>query len=464
MSKPKNNTLVVDFIKKGDYSNKLIYIKSLDCFFHLINNKYYRPLETLSLRATLWTYLDSFWPEVCIRESLIADLIKQLPLALQNNWRNDLADQYIAFADCLFNTQTLETEDFNKDKIATIYFSFNYQDTKNSITPIFDKFLEKILVEEDDTTKPDKSLVTFIQEMFGYLLVPQMHAAAAFFLYGNGSNGKSTLTNLLRSFFGVENVSSYSIENLTTRPFTVAGLIGKRVNICNEDESKFVRSDKFKAIVSGELVSAERKFGNSFEFCPTTKFLFCTNKMPTFEGADYGLRRRVKIIPFYQTISDAEKDVFMLEKLKAEIPGILFWAIEGLKRLKKNNYVFSVNGSIALEKITKEFVAENSSAIQFVEEFYEIDADSFISNQSMYALYKDWCNENTRKPMRSNKFHKEICSVLLIKSSLKNEDGLVIRGKPMRKRTDAPILIDSIQFPAGKKEQAVLDDMDKIAF
>ncbi len=457
-----NNTLVIQFLAQPKFFERLIYIKSLDGFFFFIDNKYYRPLDLAIARRDIWEFLINFFPEVSITDALISDIVKQMPLALGKWWRDELDDKYIAFADCLLNTETLVAEEFDKSKIATVYFPFNYKTIQNIETPAFSQFLDKILVNEDNPGLPDKSLALFVQEMFGYLLVPQMYATAAFFLYGNGSNGKSTLTNLLRCFFGTENVSSYSIENLTTRPFTVAGLIGKRINICNEDESKFIRSDKFKAIVSGELVSAERKFGNSFEFCPTTKFIFCTNKMPTFEGADYGLRRRVKIIPFYQTIKDEEKDIFMLNKLKNEIPGILTWAIAGLARLQKNNYVFSEHESPALEKITQEFLNENSSAIQFFNENYQASQDerNFISNQDVYTLYKNWCNENGKKPFSSNRFHKDITLALGTKSVVKKIEGKSVRGKNIIRLADAPPLSSEPTFPEQK--QSV--NLDNIAF
>jgi putative DNA primase/helicase len=44
---------------------------------------------------------------------------------------------------------------------------------------------------------------------------------------------------------------------------------------------------------------------------------------------DEAIRRRLNLIPFTITIPEADRDRKLTEKLKAEWPGILAWAIEG---------------------------------------------------------------------------------------------------------------------------------------
>jgi hypothetical protein len=59
------------------------------------------------------------------------------------------------------------------------------------------------------------------------------------------------------------------------------------------------------------------------------KLWLVTNHKPTIRGTDYAMWRRIRLIPFAVTISDAEKDPMLLEKVKAEATGILAWAVQG---------------------------------------------------------------------------------------------------------------------------------------
>jgi putative DNA primase/helicase len=66
-----------------------------------------------------------------------------------------------------------------------------------------------------------------------------------------------------------------------------------------------------------------------FTFTPLFKLFIAGNHKPGLRGVDEAMRRRLNLIPFTVTIPAAERDHTLPEKLKAEWPGILAWAIEG---------------------------------------------------------------------------------------------------------------------------------------
>ena len=441
--KPKNNTLAVSFICSPVYADKLIYIRETDCLFILKEEKYYSLVDPYDLKRSLWQFLANQYPEVGITDSLMSDIIKQIYIMVPRCMENFI-ENYISLSDCMINTTTIGVETHEPEKFTTVHFPFTNEEISKTQTPTFDRFLQSVLVEEDEKT-PDKDLITFTQEMFGYLLSCDMTACSAFFLYGDGANGKSTLMDVLSNFFGRTSVSAFSIETLTTRAFAVAGLVGKRINICNEDESKFVKSDKFKSIISGDLVSAERKYGNVFEFRPKTRFIFSTNQMPTFDGVDYGIRRRIKIIPFFHQITPQEKDTKIIQNIIPELPGVLRWALEGLRRLRENNFEFSQCD--AVDKMKKEFSTTVSSTLRFFDEYYEKDIDGFTPFKQIYDEYKVWCSENGRKSVSSDKLGKEINSNFRLKSIQKWHNGQNVRGRAVKRKVDAPFDIMQAKNP-----------------
>lgn len=441
--KPKNNTLAVYFLTSPKFSEKLLYIKETDCLFLYKKDKYYVPLDPLTLKRALHAFLSNHYPEVGINNALVEDIIKQITMIIPEYYEQ-YDEHYISLEDCMINTHNLSPEQHDKSKFTTVHFPFTNDQIAQVETPIFDAFLRYVLVKEDEHT-PDNELVYFVQEMFGYLLSSEMKAHSAFFLYGDGQNGKSTLMDILSLFFGELSVASFSIETLTTRPFALAGLVGKRINICNEDESKFIRSDKFKSLISGDLVSAERKYGNVFEFRPRTKFIFSTNSMPTFDSVDFGLRRRIKIIPFLREITREKKDTGILQKIQPELPGILRWAIEGLRRLRENNFEFSQCD--AVDHMKKEFTKGVSSTIRFFDEYYVKDSDEFTPFKQMYDEYKEWCRENNRKPVSSDKFGKELTSNYKLKTVQQWTGIQNVRGRTVKRKEGAPIdIMNKISF------------------
>jgi putative DNA primase/helicase len=55
-----------------------------------------------------------------------------------------------------------------------------------------------------------------------------------------------------------------------------------------------------------------------------------SNYKPVIPGLDWGIWRRVKLIPFEATIPENRRDPALALKLKAEAPGILNWMLRGL--------------------------------------------------------------------------------------------------------------------------------------
>jgi putative DNA primase/helicase len=57
--------------------------------------------------------------------------------------------------------------------------------------------------------------------MAGYLFVKDLKLELVFLLYGEGCNDKSVFQEVLTGVIGHENVSSYSLEDLTKPQFDV---------------------------------------------------------------------------------------------------------------------------------------------------------------------------------------------------------------------------------------------------
>lgn len=428
-AKIKNQDIAYAFLDQKDLKKDILFCSGWDTFF-IYEDGYYKMYDPEEFRELVWRFIIENYSDISTTTSLIKDIVAQIKWA---SYRKVITinPDYLAFKDKLYNINKFKWEEFDKQKIALHRIEFESKEINMDI-PKFENFLRTTLV--DETGKTDKQLILLVQQMFGHYLTNSLKGEMAFFLIGNGSNGKSVMSKIIKAMIGEKYASAISIEKLTINQFAASGLIGKKINICNEEESKYLKSDRFKALVTNDIIQTERKFENQFSFEPTTKFLFSSNRMPNFEGLNYGLRRRLTIIPFNKIFIKKEKNIHLFKELMDEMPGIINWAIDGARMLKEDNYNFVETKATNQTKI--EFEDNVSSSIMFFREHFVSNDDGFIANEAMYREYVNWCIDNGKKPMASVGFHRDISQNLKIKKVQKWENNKNNRGIACSRRVD----------------------------
>ena len=113
-------------------------------------------------------------------------------------------------------------------------------------------------------------------------------------------------------------------------PTEVADLFGMRLVASIEvEDGRRLAESLVKQLTGGDKVRARRMRQDFWQFDPTHKVFMAVNHKPEVRGTDTAIWRRLRLIPFEQTIPPAEQDKKLPQKLEAELPGILRWALEG---------------------------------------------------------------------------------------------------------------------------------------
>lgn len=413
---------------------------------------HFEPLYYRTLRPILTDFLVRKYPDFNISSNRIRD-VAQLAGDLCPTRVDWLPSRYIAFSDCLYDTVEWREVPFDGETFTVFGVPYPIEEVKKARMPVFERFLETTFVHEG-TKEHDPSLVPVVQEMMGNFLIGSMEACSVFFLVGDGMNGKSKFLEVLVNIVGERFTTACTMEYLSKNNFATANLIGKRLNACAEEESKFLRSDKIKGLVSGDPTTAEFKYGPSITFRPTTKFVFASNNLPSFGGIDFGILRRVKIVPFYRNFDgDPERDVNLSEKLKAETPAILWWALEGARRLVGNKFVFSDGESEAILREKRLFTEEtNSVAMWFNENPWEVaDPSRTVTNFELYEDYREWCSKMGMKPKNNVNFGKDFNRMLPEAENFVVRVGeKTYRGRHIRRRIDDSVPVDTATEFAAK--------------
>ncbi len=178
------------------------------------------------------------------------------------------------------------------------------------------------------------ALVDYLRRIVGYSLTADVREQVLFFLHGDGSNGKSTFLGMIREMlgdYGHQSVSELLMQrNTEAHPTERAALFGKRfVATIETDQGKRMAESLMKQITGGDPIQARKMRQDFFEFLPTWKIFLAANHKPNIKGQDYAVWRRIRLIAWMARFDEKSKDATLAGKLKAELPGILAWAVRG---------------------------------------------------------------------------------------------------------------------------------------
>ena len=326
----------------------------------------------------------------------ITDAEKQWRLLIQRDTHTLNENHYIInVRNGLYNVLDDKLSEHTPDYYSTIQLNVSYN--KAADCPKFKMFLE-------NSMEGDMEQVALIQEMLGYFLVPINSAQKCFIIVGAAGAGKSVLLNVLSDILlGGQNVSNVSWQALNER-FKTAELYGKLANIFSDLPTKNIDDNGiFKALVGEDDLTVERKHRDPFSFRSSARLLFSCNSIPQNCGdRSEGFYRRLIIIRFNRTVPEDRRDPDLLNKFRKEADGIFLFALEGLRRLIKNHYHFSVTQT-NLDELQR-YREESDSVLAFIRDCCELDALHAQFTKDLYHDYANYCYECGMKPYALNKF------------------------------------------------------------
>jgi putative DNA primase/helicase len=144
---------------------------------------------------------------------------------------------------------------------------------------------------------------------------------------------------------------------------------------------------KIKALTGGDPISARFMRQDFFTYLPEFKLLIAGNHKPGLRGVDEAIRRRLNLIPFSVTIPRAERDPDLAQKLKAEWPGILQWAIEGCAQWAKHGLA----PPKAVVDATVAYLDSEDAVSRWLEEKCDTsNRGAFTAIAALFASWKAW--------------------------------------------------------------------------
>ena len=286
--------------------------------------------------------------------------------------------------------------------------------------PLWEKMLLRIL--------PDPQVRAFVQRTAGYALTGSTREQCAFFWHGSGRNGKTTTIEALRFALG-DYALETPAETLTARsgavsvPSDLARLAGARLVTARETEDGQKLSESLlKHMTGGDSLTARFLFQEWFEFTPAFTLILATNHRPVIRGTDEGIWRRIFLVPFDQTLAPTEVDQDLPEKLRAEGPGILAWAVRGCLAWQETGLC----PPPAVLAATQGYRTDMDAVGQFVAECCDVGSDRSQPAGTLYGAFGAWSRTGGLSPLSPPEFCRRLKERGFQKR--RRRDGLVWDG------------------------------------
>jgi len=183
----------------------------------------------------------------------------------------------------------------------------------------------------------DVEAIETFQEMFGYFLSGDTSQQKIFMLVGPKRSGKSTISRVLRALVGSPHVAGPTLDQLT-RNFGMQSLIGKSLAIIADARLSGQRDtqivvERLLSISGEDALDIDRKYRDPWTGRVPARLFIISNELPALIDPSGALASRFIILPLTRSFY-GEEDTELTDKLIAELPGILNWALDGLDRLR----------------------------------------------------------------------------------------------------------------------------------
>jgi P4 family phage/plasmid primase-like protien len=295
----------------------------------------------------------------------------------------------------------------------TDYFDFElpYDFTPKKISKA-EKFFAQIM-------NNNKEVVTYLQTILGYCLTGETDMRSMFIFWGSGSNGKSTLCELLKKILDKFYITAdkkifIKQERGSAHTAHLMPLVNARLAVLSEtEEGEKLNESLIKALTGNDSISARELYGKQFSFKPVAKYVMLTNHKPTFNINDQALLDRIRYIPFNARFTSKPKkgeflkDCRFIDNLMNKyLDEVFSWLCIG-----SNNY-YKLNGDIdipkSLQDATDDYIKEIDNISQFIADKCKRKEDSKVSRTELYSKYKDYCCDNGFVYQRNTDFYKRL--------------------------------------------------------
>jgi putative DNA primase/helicase len=225
--------------------------------------------------------------------------------------------------------------------------------------------------------------------------------------------------------------STLDTGNKSAIPNDVAALANRRLVWASETEQTSTLNEaKVKQLVHGDEITARLMYKEFFTFTPVAKFWFTVNDLPTVRDGSHGMWRSLHVIPFLAQFDGDKADPNLTDTLKAELAGILNWAIKGCMAWQEQG----LRPPTQVSDATMEYRQENDVLAEFIASCCEVGEEKSEAAAALYKSYTQWAERSglkERDVLRNKAFYKQLKTKFKSKRTNKGIVYIGLQTAPM---------------------------------
>ena len=370
--------------------------------FYWYNGKCYKQENATDIAGIVQRYLPC-----TIRTSAKVRAVKDLVLQSMHNRIGyedlDTESTVIAVQNGILNLQS-RTEDGHytlsahspKYRLTTCLHTEYDPDAE---CPVFTGYMKDLCKDMDGAVDWEKYNV--IQEYVG-LIISNLEVLTltkkGLVLYSpEGNTGKSQLIKVVTALIGDDKQCNINLSEMNRdhNKFSMKAIVGKRmIQIPDMSAITILNSTVFKQLLGGDRVTIEGKGQDVFDYQFKGGLIMACNGLPRFvdDKGDH-IAERMVIVPCEHHILEEDRDPYILDRMKNELPGILNWALEGLQRYLDNE---TLTIPEATQEAQKEYKSKSDTVYRFLSSHYVVtkNSDDRVLMTALNDEYETWYTEN----------------------------------------------------------------------
>lgn len=239
----------------------------------------------------------------------------------------------------------------------------------------------------------DPDSIALLQEYVGYILSGRTNLQKMLLIVGTARSGKGTIARMLEKLIGPGHVAHPTIASFASN-FGLSPLIGKPLAIIPDARVGNANSpavlERILSITGEDGLTIDRKFRDPYSGRLPTRLVMLSNELPRFHDSSGAITNRLLILQTTESFIGRE-DRDLDDKIAAELPGILAWALAGLDRLNANGRFTEPQSSIDAAVDMMDLASPVSA---FVRERCKLDVNASVSRDALYWDWQRWADDN----------------------------------------------------------------------
>jgi P4 family phage/plasmid primase-like protien len=290
-----------------------------------------------------------------------------------------------------------------------------------------------------------------VQRWCGLALIGENRAQRILILTGTAGGGKGTFIRVLNGIIGQTNLASLRPQLLGER-FELGRFLGKTLLYGADVPENFLNqrgASVLKALTGADPVTLEFKHSNESPSltCRFNVIATCNSRLTVhLEGDVEAWRRRLAIVDYHKPKPDGVITDLSERILREEGPGVLNWMLEGLDKLRADDWKLHLTGE--QQAAVDNLLLESDGHTLFVREaLVRIDGGQFTVPDA-FAAYVEFCTRRGWAALTRNKFGQVIGDVvarvhgLTVRHDIPDASGKAQRGwqgLALREKNPRPI-------------------------